>query len=128
MSKILIDSSAWIEYFAGTQKGAAVQKALRNEPTIYITGFIAAEVCAKFLRDQQPVEGAVQALRSLTQVMNFDLSLGEVAAKLYVSRRKNHNKFGLADAHVLAVARSVGAKVITCDLDFEGLPDSFVIK
>ena len=129
MNKIVLDTSAWIEYFAGSEKGQRVRERLNREGReVFITGLIVAEISVKFLKETRPVEEVVRALGSLASLVPFDFRLAQEAAEIYVHERKTRNKFGLADAHVLAAARIVGGKVITFDHDFNGLNEAVVLK
>lgn len=129
MSNIVIDSSAWIEYFAGTKKGLLVRSWVQKPGmTIFTTGLIVSEVCTKFLKDSQPIDTLEEMFTNLTVLQQFDYALGIETAKIYVKERKSRPKFGLADAHVLAAARRSRAKVITCDHDFSGVSEAVVIE
>jgi predicted nucleic acid-binding protein len=129
MSKLIVDSSAWIEYFAGSERGGHVREHLtRKETAVFITGFIAAEVAMKFLKEGRTSEEAIDPLRTLAALAPFDLRTAQETAELYIQQRKLKPKFGLADAHVLATAQALGADVLTCDHDFTGLPNATVIK
>ena len=129
MNKFFIDSSAWIEYFTGTEKGRKVQAIISKQGVMLFTsGLIVAEVSTKFLRENQPTDQAVAAMQALASLVSFDFALGRSAASVYVHRRKTHSKFALSDAHAIAAARILQGKVITCDNDFLGLPEAIVIK
>jgi len=127
MSKLVVDSSAWVEYFLGTEKGRAIREKFKNQELL-TTGLIASEVGMKFLRDVGGSEEVFTALKSLSLLIPFDFYLAEQTSEIYVKHRKSKPKFGLADAHVLAAARIIGAKVLTCDNDFVGIPDAIIIR
>ncbi len=123
MNRIFFDSSAWIEYFAGTARGQKIKQLLKPETKVFTTGMIVAEVIAKHLKEGLQTENAMQALRAIPFLVTFESKIGEETAKIYVQQRKVKQKFGLVDAHVVATARAVNAQIITCDLDFSGLSD-----
>ena len=126
-NKYLLDSSAWIEYFAGTEKGMKIKQFI-NDAQIYTTGVIVAEVSTHFLKKGLHAGEAISAIRSLAQLVHFDFNLGQKSAEIYIKERKTQGKFGLADAHVVATARTVQAKLITCDYDFLSISEAIVIK
>lgn len=129
MTKIVIDSSAWIEYFSGTEKGKQVRDHLNNaEGEIFTTGLIVAEVTSKFLRENQNISDLLQALKSIAKIVQFDFQMGTLSAEIFVKQRKTQTKFGLADAHVAAAAEIIQGKTITCDNDFNGLRAAIIIK
>ncbi len=129
MNKILLDTSAWVEYFNGTERGMRVREHLAKANTFpIITGMIAAEVCSKFAREQKPVDAALMALRSTAMLVPFDFEVAHRTAHIYLQQRKKKPKFGIVDAHIVATAKINNAKIITCDFDFAGLSEVIIIK
>jgi predicted nucleic acid-binding protein len=129
MSNVVIDSSAWVEYFEGTARGEKVRKILaRAREFPLTTGMIAAEVIARFIRFGKPADLVRTAMQTQASLVPFDIALAEKTAAVYVQQRKTRHKFGLADAHVLATAQLHSAKVVTCDFDFAGIRDAIVIE
>lgn len=127
MSKIILDSSAWIEYLSGTAKGMQVREEI-SQSIIYTITIIAAEVFVKYIKEKKDVRDAMIAIQTLATLVNVDFNLVQAAAQIYVSHRKVKGKFSLADAHIVATARLLDAKIITCDTDFLGIPEVIVIK
>ncbi|RJQ22262.1 type II toxin-antitoxin system VapC family toxin [Candidatus Woesearchaeota archaeon] len=127
MNKYVIDTSAWIEYFNETSKGKRIRDLIQNA-TLLTTGMIASELSAKFARENKPVNELIYALQSMTKLVSIDFEVARQTGNLYQSRRKTKPKFGIVDAHILAAAKINGAKIITCDNDFAGLPEAIVIK
>ncbi len=127
MNKIFLDASAWIEYFLGTEKGKKISVLLEQHP-VYTTGVVIAELCGKFVREKQPADGAVAAVRAIAMLLPVDYQVGYAAAHLLPAQRAKQPKFGLADALATASARIVDAQIITCDFDFSGLPNVTIIQ
>jgi predicted nucleic acid-binding protein len=128
MIKLVIDSSAWIEYFRGSSKGQTVRAYLKSQHTkVFITGLIASEILTKFLKEGQPTNDVITALENLTSLIQFDFPLAKLTAELFVKHRKTCEKFGIADAHVLAAAKLTGCRVLTCDNDFRGIPEAKIV-
>ncbi|MDO8660719.1 MAG: PIN domain-containing protein [Candidatus Woesearchaeota archaeon] len=128
MNRLFIDSSAWIEYFFGSERGKKISEIIDIEETItFTTGLVIAEVCVACHKQGRSPEIIIQALKTIARLIPFDAELGMLTASEYVVRRKTNSKFGMADAHVLAGARIMGAKVLTCDNDFRGIPESIII-
>jgi predicted nucleic acid-binding protein len=129
MSKLLLDTSAWIEYLNGTERGRRVREHLvKSNEFPLMTGMIAAEICSKFVREQQPVDAVLTTLRTSAMPVPFDLEVAHRAAHVYSEQRRKKQKFGIVDAHIVAAARLNGAKIVTCDTDFLGIPEAIVIK
>lgn len=126
MTKYVIDSSAWIEYFKGTPEGQNVKKYFEaNE--LFTTSLCVAEITAKFLREGLPVEAALLAIRSQSTIISLDFPIGSEAGKLYFELRKKKPKIALSDAFSLIVAKNINAKVLTFDNDFRGSPEAIVL-
>ena len=128
MSSLVIDSSAWIEYFGATSRGRVIRERIQGEKNILITGVIITEVLVKHLKAGLPTEQVVTALSSLSRMLPFDIRLSQETAKVYVEQRKKQGKFGLADAHIVALARLNAAKVLTFDTDFTGIPEAIILR
>jgi len=127
MSKLLVDTSAWIEYLDGSDKGKRVRDHLARAVPL-VTGMIAAELFSNFIRKEKPLEIAVNALRNGSTLVPIDLETAHQAAHIYNHQRKKKPKFGIIDAHIVAAAKINGAKILTCNTDFLGLPEAIVIK
>jgi predicted nucleic acid-binding protein len=78
-------------------------------------------VIRRDVSEERAVE-AVSALQSAT-LAPVDDSLALEAADLSLA-----HGLAMADALILATARRHGARIVTADTDFEGLPDATVIR
>ena len=115
----VVDSSAWLEYFAdgaGAPRFAAPIEAVGR---LVVPAVCLLEVFKVVLR-QRGESDALQAAALMQQgtVVNLDATLALAAATLGVA-----HKLPLADSIVYATAMRVGGMVWTQDDDFEGLPD-----
>jgi len=130
MNKIVVDSLAWIEYLSGSEKGRAVKEYIANEQVrVFATGMIVTEVCTKILKEEPlKIEEIMDLFRARCVLVEFDYELGREASEIFVMIRKTREKFGLVDAHILAAARKVGGKVLTCDTDFSGMSEAIVLR
>ena len=128
MNKYVFDSSAWIGYFLATSKGTKVREIVQQHPEIFTSGVVVSEVCVKLLREGGSTADMLNAFRSLAKLVEYDFSIAEQTADIFIVQRKQKPKFGLADAHLVAIARQHGAKILTCDNDFMGIPEAMIIK
>jgi predicted nucleic acid-binding protein len=129
MNKILLDTSAWVEYFNGSDKGRKVREMLVSAGSFALTtGMVAAELASKFLREGKPADEIMIALRAISVLVAFDYDAAYKTAGIYVRQRKSKPKFGIVDAHIVAAAILNDAKIITCDTDFSGIQEAVVIK
>jgi predicted nucleic acid-binding protein len=115
----VVDSSAWLEYFADSAGVVHFANAIESVGRLVVPAICLLEVFKVVLR-QRGESDALQAVALMQQgtVVDLDASLALMAAKAGVE-----HKLRLADSIVYATAQSVGGVVWTQDEDFEGLPD-----
>ena len=114
----VVDSSAWLEYFANGPNAAAFASAIQATEELVVPSITLLEVFKRVY--QQRGEGpALQAVALMQQgaVVDLDAALALMAARLSAD-----GKLALADSVVLATARRFDAMLWTQDADFEGLP------
>lgn len=115
----VVDSSAWLEYFAGGAAADRFAAAIESVDRLVVPAICILEVFKVVLR-QRGEGDALQAVALMQQgrVVELDAALALAAGKLGVE-----HKLPLADSIVYATARSMGGLVWTQDVDFEGLAD-----
>jgi len=127
--KYVIDASAWVEYLIGSRAGEKVRSVLDAENSeIYTCAVTVAEVVSKTAREGQDFEVAYDVLTSNSQVVCVDEGISKDAGLLHSKMRETEKEFGLADAYLLAIARKLGAMVLTGDLHFKGVREAVFIK
>lgn len=114
----VVDSSAWLEYFAGGPNAGFFAPAIENTRELVVPTICILEVF-RVIRRQRPLEDAVQRVAHLRlgRVVPLDECLALQAAALGVQW-----KLPLADSIVLATAEAHCAIVWTQDADFAHLP------
>jgi len=113
----VVDSSAWLEYFADGPNAKCFSKAIQSTDELIVPIITIFEVFKRVL--QQRTEG--EALKAIAlmqqgQVIGMDIPLALSAAKLSA-------ELGLpmADSLILATARAYNAALWTQDADFAGM-------
>ncbi len=86
-----------------------------------------AEIVSKFIRRGRDPRLALRALEDNSTLQVVDTGLAKLAGELHADIKKKIHDFGLADAFVLATARSKVANVLTGDPHFKGLPETVMI-
>jgi predicted nucleic acid-binding protein len=115
----VIDSSAWLEYFADGPNAGYFAPAIQNTAELIVPTITLLEVFKRVY--QQRGEGpALQAVALMQQGHVADLD-GPVA--LAAAKVSADEKLPLADSVVLATARRFDATLWTQDADFEGRPN-----
>lgn len=115
----VVDSSAWLEYFADAPGAAHFAHAIEAVDHLIVPAVCLLEVFKVVLR-QRGESDALQAVALMQQgtVVDLDATLAIAAALAGVT-----HKLPLADSIVYATAQAVGGVVWTQDDDFDGLPD-----
>ena len=114
----LVDSSAWLEYFAGGPLTGQLARAIEQVDALLVPTIVVFEV-AKRVMQQRGEDAALQVVAVMHQgtVVDFDAVLALNAAQLSIAHR-----LPLADSVILATARQHNATIWTLDADFEGIP------
>jgi predicted nucleic acid-binding protein len=113
----VVDSSAWLEYFADGPNAAHFAPAIEATARLKVPSITLLEVF-KRIAQQRDESVALQyiALMQQAEVVDLDAALALRAAAL--GRRHG---LPLADSVVYATAQAQGATLWTQDADFEGL-------
>ncbi|MBI4165987.1 MAG: type II toxin-antitoxin system VapC family toxin [Acidobacteria bacterium] len=110
----LVDSSAWLEYFANGPNAAFFSRAIEETEKLLVPTICILEVFKRVL--QQRGEGTalrVAAQMQQGKIVDLDRALALSSAKISLD-----NKLPLADSVILATARAYGAVLWTRDADF----------
>ena len=115
----IIDSSGWLEYFAGGPNAAFFSRPLLNTTELIVPSITIYEVFKTVLR-QRNESDALQAVALMMQASVVDLTadISILAAKISLAE-----KMPMADSIILATARLHQATVWTVDADFEGIAE-----
>ena len=114
----VVDSSAWLEYFADGPNAAFFAGPIQETERLVVPSLTIYEVFKRVL--QQRGDGdALQAVAVMQQgvVVDLDARLALSAARVSLDMR-----LPMADSVVLATAKLHQATLWTQDADFEGLP------
>lgn len=115
----LVDSSAWLEYFADGPNAGFFEAAITRKAELIVPTMVVFEVCKRILQQRTEEEAlrAVSILHAGT-VIPFSADLAVHAAGLSYEL-----KLPMADSVILATAQLHGAVIWTQDSDFRGLPN-----
>jgi toxin FitB len=111
----LVDSSAWLEYFANGANASFFAPAVENTRELVVPTIVILEVYKRILQ-QRNARSALEAVAVLQQGRVVDLTATLAIAAARISQSE---KLPLADSVILATARAESATVWTQDADFE---------
>ena len=114
----VVDSSAWLSFFAGDRNASAFAGAIENTDALLVPSITIVEVFKNILR-QRDEESALTAIAHMQEgrVIALDAELAMDAAGYGVL-----HKLPLADSIIFATAQKYRATIWTQDSDFKGLP------
>jgi predicted nucleic acid-binding protein len=111
----LVDSSAWLEYFADGANASFFAPAVEDTRKLVVPTIVILEVYKRILQ-QRNTRSALEAVAVLQQGRVVDLTATLAIAAARISQSE---KLPLADSVILATARAENATVWTQDADFE---------
>ncbi len=111
----LVDSSAWLEYFADDPNSKHFAPVVKKTDQLVVPSVTLYEVCKVVLRESDE-NNALQACAAMQKgnVITLDTKLAIAASKLSLLHR-----LPMADAIILATAREHGAILWTQDAHFK---------
>lgn len=114
----LIDSSAWLEYFAGGPQAQQVTAAIENIERLLVPTIVLVEVTRRVMQ-QRDEDAALQiaAMLHQGQIVPLDSGIALSAAHFAVV-----HKLPFADSIIFATAKQFDATIWTFDGDFKDLP------
>ncbi len=124
---MFLDSFAWMEYFMGTLKGEKVKRFVDDDLQLYTSPIVIAEIYSKSLRTDGKAEERKDFILKRCAVVLPDENIAVEAAKIHAENKVKTPDFGLADAIILASARSRKIKVLTGDPHFKNFDDATML-
>jgi toxin FitB len=115
----LVDSSAWLEYFADGPNATFFESAITRKAELIVPTIVIFEVCKRVLQQRSEEEAlrAVSVLHGGT-VVSLSPELAVLAASVSCEL-----KLPMADSVILATAQTHKAVIWTQDADFRDLPN-----
>lgn len=114
----LVDSSAWLEYFADGPNAGFFETAITRKAELLVPTIVIFEVCKRVLQ-QRSEEEALRAVSILHAGTIVPLS-AELAVR--AAGVSHELKLPMADSIILAIAQTYDAVIWTQDADFRDLP------
>lgn len=124
---ILIDTSAWIEYFSGGIFSKKIETLLLGEDNITPT-IVLAELSIRAEKESWKFESYLNFIKSKSIIIELNEQIITYIGKIYLAQRKIKSGFGICDAIIYSTALFEKAEVLTKDNDFEGLKNVILLK
>lgn len=126
MDKVLVDTSAWIEFFKKKEPYHSIISGLIDDNRICCIGVILAELIQGAKSDKE-----LAVLKDFLHVFDFlheDVTLWEKAGALSYTLHKKGKTIGLADCFIAVIANTNKSYLLTLDKDFENIKGAAVLK
>lgn len=112
---VMIDSSAWMEYFFGSEKGAKIDKIIRSPETILSNAIVEFEVL--HVMEKRRSKGVADAALKYLQACSHRVDLSPEVVIEGVGLKRKHS-LGMGDALIAATSLRFNAKLLSSDNDF----------
>jgi len=119
---VTFDSSAWIEYFAGSKIGQKIKGLVDSMEIIYTPSIGLMEIKNKYQRENKKWKSRIDYICDRSLIIDADTEIALNAADL-------KNKYGLysIDAIIYSSAQKMNSKLITKDSHFKDLKDVILL-
>jgi predicted nucleic acid-binding protein len=120
---VTFDSSAWIEYFAGSKIGLNVKELVDSMEIIYTPSIGLMEIKNKYQREKKQWKSRIDFISDRSLIIDIDTEIALQAADI-------KNKYGLysLDAIMYSSAQQMKSKLLTKDTHFKNLKDVIMLK
>lgn len=113
----LVDSSAWLEYFADGPQAGEFAAAIEDIANVLVPTVVLVEVARRVMQQRGENKALqVAAVMHQARIVELDSGIALAAAKLGVE-----HKLPLADSIILATAGQHDATIWTLNADFKGI-------
>lgn len=125
---MLLDTSAWIEFFQGTEKGKKVREFFGKEEN-FTSVVTFAEVINWCLRNklESKTSPYIRAIKKGSEIINLDETIIILAGRLNYERKMVVKKWGMIDSFILATSLLYDLKILTKDLQFKDLSNAVIL-
>jgi len=113
----IVDTSLWIEFFAGTELDGSILNAIKSKDELYVPVICLYEVRKKFVNDNdiEKADLAVEIMK-IGKVIDMDIEVAILASNI-----SKQFKLPMADSIIYATAKIHNAEIYTQDKHFENL-------
>ncbi|UCE75004.1 MAG: PIN domain-containing protein [Methanomassiliicoccales archaeon] len=120
---VTFDSSAWIEYFSGSDLGRIVKGYVDTAETIYTPTIDLLEIKNKYQREKKKWKSRIDFICDRSSIVDIDTDIALLAADM----KKDFGLYSI-DAMIYASARMTKSKLLTKDKHFKELKDVVILE
>lgn len=120
---VTFDSSAWIEYFAGTKKGKNVKNYIDKKANIFTPSICLMEIKNKYLREGHKYEDRIDYISAISSIIDINKEIALKGAEI-----KNKHGLYTIDAVIYAASQLIKSTLITGDHHFQKLKNVIILE
>jgi len=113
---VTFDSSAWIEYFAGSKKGKNIKKILDGKDHIFTPSICLMEIKSKYIREEHAFQDQIDFICNTSSIIDITKEIALMGAEM-----KNKHKLYTVDALIYAITKMQKSVLLTGDSHFKDL-------
>jgi len=113
---VTFDSSAWIEYFAGTSKGKIVKKYIDENANIFTPSICLMEIKNKYKREGYKFQEQIEFICNISSIIDISKEIALNGADI-----KNQYNLYTIDAIIYASSQIKKSILLTSDHHFKDL-------
>lgn len=117
---MLLDTSAWIEFFIKSEKGRIVKKYLETKEC-YTSIVTIAEISNWAMKESRNGMELIEFVTTSTKILDLNFSISFLGGELNFKRKKIGKKWGMLDSFILATSLVYNLKILTKDSHFKDL-------
>ncbi len=123
---MLLDTSAWIDFFEGNKGGGKVKEILENEKC-YTSIVSIAEIVNWCVRNNLDKDYYIKVIENNSFVINLKKSIVILAGRINFENKKFIKNWGMLDSFIYATARIYNIKLLTSDHHFKDLQGADIL-
>lgn len=116
-----MDTSAWIEFFDGNEKGRRVKELILNRET-FTASITIAELSYWYVKNNRNFEEPLEIISNTSQILQSNRLTEKIAGQLKFelnkTRKKREGTIGLVDCLIMSIAEENDLAIITTDKHF----------
>lgn len=113
---VTFDSSAWIEYFAGSSKGKNVKKYIDENANIFTPSICLMEIKNKYIREGHKFQSRIEFICNISTIVDITKEVALMGAEI-----KNKHNLYTVDAVIYATSQLKKSTLLTGDHHFKAL-------
>jgi predicted nucleic acid-binding protein len=120
---VTFDTSAWIEYFLGSDIGQLPRSYVDGDEPIATSAISLMEIKDKYVREGRSWKDRVAFIASRSEIVPLDEKLALAAADV-----KHSLRLHTTDSIIYATAQAAGSKLLTKDSHFKGMKNVVMLE